>query len=33
MKEYQKHTSKWEKIKAVLVVDSKLNVYEHYFEK
>lgn len=33
MKEYQKHTSKWERIKAVLVVDSKLNVYEHYFEK
>ena len=33
MKAYQKHTSKWENIKAVLVVDSKLNVYEHYFEK
>lgn len=33
MKAYQEHTNKWEKIKAVLVVDSKFNVYEHYFEK
>lgn len=33
MSAYQTQTSDWEKIKAVLVVDSKFNVYEHYFEK
>lgn len=33
MNAYQEKTKDWEKIKAVLVVDSKLNVYEHYFEK
>ncbi len=33
MKSYQQHSSQWKHIKAVLVINSKRKVYEHYFDK